>query len=83
MRFSGWKGLKAKAMMVSVNVNRLTLVPVSAFHIVMELGLSITAIRSRQESWSDNRKQNTSLTSSKYRYELLLEGATEVRFERN
>lgn len=50
MRFSGWKGLKAKDMMVSVKVNRLILVPVSAFHIVMTLGLSMTASKSLQES---------------------------------
>ena len=50
MRFSGWKGLKAKETMVSVNVNLEIFVPVSAFHIVMELGLIMTAKRSRQES---------------------------------
>lgn len=50
MRLSGWNGLKAKATMVSVNVNLLTLIPVSAFQIVMELGLSITARRSRHAS---------------------------------
>ena len=51
MRFSGWNGLKVNAMIVSVKVNRLTLIPVSAFQIVMELGLSITARRSRHASW--------------------------------
>ena len=50
MRFSGWKGLNANDMMVSVKVNLLTLVPVSAFHIVMTPGLSMTASRSLQES---------------------------------
>lgn len=53
MRFSGWNGLKARAMMVSVKVNLLTLTPVSAFQIVMELGLIITARRSRHPSWED------------------------------
>ena len=37
-------------MMVSVKVNLLTFVPVSAFQIVMELGLSSTASKSRHES---------------------------------
>ena len=55
IRFSGWNGLKVKAMMVSVKVNRLTLIPVSAFQIVMELGLSITARRSRHASWGRYR----------------------------
>ena len=40
-------------MMVSVKVNLLTLTPVSAFQIVMELGLIITARRSRHPSWED------------------------------
>ena len=49
-RFSGWKGLKTKERMVSVKVNRLTFVPVLAFHMVMTPGLSMTAIKSLQES---------------------------------
>lgn len=57
MRLSGWNGLKVKAMMVSVKVNRLTLIPVSAFQIVMELGLSITARRSRHASWGRYRRK--------------------------
>ena len=50
MRFSGWKGLNVKDKMVSVKVNLLTFVPVSAFHIVMTLGLSMAASKSLQES---------------------------------
>ncbi len=38
-------------MMVSVKVKRETLVPVLAFHIVMELAPTMAARRSRQESW--------------------------------
>ena len=43
---SGWKGLKVKADIISENVNLLTLVPVSAFHIVIVLGDTSTAKRS-------------------------------------
>lgn len=59
MRFSCWKGLKAKERMVSVKVNRLTFVPVSAFHIVMTPGLSMTASRSLQESWYTHTHTHT------------------------
>ena len=59
MRFSALNGSNAKAMTTSVKANRLTAVPVSEFQTVMELGLSITARRSRHEScWL--RKEHTS-----------------------
>lgn len=44
--------------MVSVKVNLLTFVPVLAFHIVMELGVSITAMRSRHESYTKTHTIN-------------------------
>ena len=55
-KFSGRNGLKEKAVMASEKVNLLTLVPVSAFQIVMVLGEIRTANRSRQESYSSARR---------------------------
>ena len=52
MRFSNWNGLNAKDMIVSVKVNLLTFVPVSAFHMVITPGLNITAKRSLHESYT-------------------------------
>ena len=43
--------------MVSVKVNLLTFVPVLAFHMVMELGVSMTARRSRHESCTITHNQ--------------------------